>query len=122
MFATINDYRKYKNVITDIIFLTTNNNPRTIKRILNMLQLTIIMDRKRIYNSAHYQLLELLLVAMQVSYPKIYHLMQTNEDFRSWKKSLLVNSKEKDIDENVKKILDIDSEWKEVVYYNSYFP
>lgn len=111
------DYRKYKNDIINIVSLTTNNNPRTIKRLLNMLHLTVIMGREQIDNSsAHYQLLELLLVAMQLAYPKIYQLMQTNEDFTSWKKNALINSKDKTIDEDLKEVLDIDCEWKEVVY------
>lgn len=111
------DYRKYRNDIINIVSLTTNNNPRTIKRLLNMLHLTVIMDREQIDNSsAHYQLLELILVAMQLAYPKIYQLMQTNEDFTSWKKSALISSKDKAIDVHLKEALDIDCEWKEVVY------
>lgn len=114
---TEHDYRVHKDDIIEIIKLTTNNNPRIIKRLLNMLQLTTIMDRERIDNSsAYYQLLELLLVAMQLAYPTIYQLMQGNEDFTSWKKSILINIHEKTIDENVREGFDIDCEWKEVVY------
>ena len=43
-----------------------------------MIHLTTIMDRERIDNtSAYYQLLELLLVAMQLAYPSVYQLMQS---------------------------------------------
>ncbi len=111
------DYRVHRSDILNIIRLTTNNNPRTIKRLLNMLHLTTIMDRERIDNSsAYYQLLELLLVAMQLAYPSVYQLMQTNEDFTSWKKNILINVNDKEISEYIRNGLDIDSEWKEVVY------
>lgn len=87
---TEHDYRIHKDEIIEIIKLTTNNNPRIIKRLLNMLQLTTIMDRERIdYNSAYYQLLGLLLVAMQLAYPTIYQMLQSNEDFTPWKKIYL---------------------------------
>ncbi len=111
------DYRVHKNDILNIIKMTTNNNPRTIKRLLNMLQLTIIMDRERIdSSSAYYQLLELLLVSMQLAYPSVYQLMQSNEDFTSWKKNILVNVNDKNISDYILNSLDIDCEWKEVVY------
>ena len=58
-------------------------------------------------SSAYYQLLELLLVAMQLAYPTIYQLLQSNEDFTSWKKNILVNIKEKSIEENVREGFDI---------------
>lgn len=114
---TEHDYRIHKDDIIEIFRLTTNNNPRMIKRLLNILQLTVIMDRNRIdYNSAYYQLLELLLVAMQMAYPTIYQMLQSNDDFTSWKKNILVNIKEQSIDETVREEFDIDSEWKEVIY------
>lgn len=82
-----------------------------------MLHLTVIMDRERIDNSsAYYQLLELLLVAMQLAYPTVYQLMQSNEDFTSWKKNILVNVDDKNISQYILEGLDIDCEWKEVVY------
>lgn len=114
---TEHDYRVHKNDIIEIIKLTTNNNPRTIKRLLNMLQLMTIMDRVRLdNNSAYYQLLEMLLVAMQLAYPTIYQLMQSNEDFTSWKKNILINIQDKTIHEGARESFDIDCEWKEVVY------
>lgn len=111
------DYRVHRDDILNIIRLTTGNNPRTIKRLLNMLHLTVIMDRERIENSsAYYQLLVLLLVSMQLAYPSVYQLMQTNEDFTSWKKNILVNVSNTTISEHIRESLDIDCEWKEVVY------
>ena len=111
------DYRVHRDDILNIIRLTTNNNPRTIKRLLNMIHLTTIMDRERIDNtSAYYQLLELLLVAMQLAYPSVYQLMQSNEDFTSWKKNILVNVDDTSISEHIREGLDIDCEWKEVLY------
>jgi trans-aconitate methyltransferase len=114
---TDHDYRVHKDDIIEIIKLTTNNNPRIIKRLLSMLQLTIIMDRERLDNSsAYYQMVELLLVAMQLAYPTIYQMLQSNENFTSWKKNILINIGEKAIDESIKEGFDIDCEWKEVVY------
>lgn len=114
---TEHDYRIHRNEIIEIIRITTGNNPRAIKRLLNMLHLATIMDRDRIeHSSAYYQLIKLLLVAMQMAYPTIYQMMQSNEDYTSWKKNILVSIKDKTIGESVREDFDIDCEWKEVVY------
>lgn len=117
-FVSYEEYNFVKDDIISIFGLCTNNNPRTIKRLLNMLHLTVIMDSHNIKQcGTTYKVLELILVSMQLTYPSVYQLLLSNQDFKTWKRSILIDENISNITDEIKERYNIDSEWKEVIYF-----
>ncbi|NLL46495.1 MAG: methyltransferase domain-containing protein [Clostridiales bacterium] len=116
-FALDYEYRKYEKTIIDIFTLSTNKNPRSIKRLINMVQLmTIIEQEMSIEYSPEIRMLELLLLAIQLSFPSIYQLLSYNKDFTEWKKNLYATSENTNIPIEIKEKLNLNEEWKEIIY------
>ena len=63
------DYEKYEGRIIEIFQLATNKNPRAIKRLLNMLHLMTAMNLGEEKRHAELRMMELLLMALQLSFP-----------------------------------------------------
>lgn len=101
--------------VMDIISLSVGNNPRAIKRLFNIIQLTTIIEGKRYQQASQaYKTTLILLIAMQLEYPTIYKLIETSGNYQNWKNKFIINAQK--VDEQTKKLLGLDQEWKEIVY------
>ncbi|MFI3227386.1 MAG: P-loop NTPase fold protein [Clostridia bacterium] len=101
--------------VKQIISLTMGNNPRSIKRLFNIVHLTNIIDFKDpLQTSQDYKIMLILLIAMQLEYPQIYTLIETSTSYLDWKNNIIFDDDE--IPEKAKEVLGIDEEWKEVIY------
>lgn len=77
-------YASLSQQIENIFLLTTNKNPRSIKNILNSLQIMVEMERRSSEVPA-YRLMLLLLVAMHKAFPTTYSLLsQTVQPVDDW--------------------------------------
>lgn len=77
-------YASLSRQIENIFLLTTNKNPRSIKNILNSLQIMVEMER-RSSGVPEYRLMLLLLVAMHKAFPTTYALLsQTIQPVDDW--------------------------------------
>ena len=70
-FADERDYVRLQNQVRNIVVLSTGRNPRTIKTVLNTLQITVSLDRSA-RQPADYRLMQLLLAGMSKSFPDLY--------------------------------------------------
>ena len=78
------EYAAKRSIIENIFLLTTNKNPRSIKSILNALQITVQMER-RSTTAPEYRLMLLLLVALHKAFPTTYMLLaEHNQPVDDW--------------------------------------
>lgn len=96
------DYEKYEGRIIEIFQLATNKNPRAIKRLLNMLHLMTAMNLGEENSHAELRMMELLLMALQLSFPSVYLMLGKNNHLDTWKKSFAVEDGETEISESIR--------------------
>ncbi len=108
------DCIKYEDTVIDIVQSATNKNPRAIKRLLNMVHLMLAMETAELSVSPEFRMLELLLMALQLAFPKVYSMLSRNQNLADWNKCFFVG--EKKIPENVREQFKINSQWKEIIY------
>lgn len=97
--------------LLDITHYTVGKNPRSIKRLLNSLSLTLCINKQREDDTAQRnkdadRLLNFALIGMQVSYPSIYLLLTKQSDFTKWTIPLAIKNgvlTEEDIKKDVEK-------------------
>lgn len=70
-FSDERDYVRLRDQVRAIVILSTARNPRTIKTVLNTLQITVALD-KSARQPADYRLMQLLLAGMSKSFPDLY--------------------------------------------------
>ncbi|EEL40327.1 TPA: DUF3427 domain-containing protein [Bacillus toyonensis] len=96
------DKRKFIESACKIIELSVGHNPRSLKRLINALSLTKIINAnigKKIEGETEHKL-HFLLVCIQTVYPKIYSLLQYEPAFKRWGEMEIVNfSRDKDLNE-----------------------
>ena len=109
-------YNTYQEVIVDIVRYATNKNPRAIKRLMNMLRLMVTIDIRETAPHPSFRVMELLLMALQLSFPRVYYMISRNWNLDTWKKSFYVGQSTDEISENVKNQYMLDEEWKEIIY------
>lgn len=109
------DYEKYEGRIVEIFQLATNKNPRTMKRLLNMLHLMTAMKLGEEKRHSELRMMEMLLMALQLSFPKVYTILCKNNNLDTWKLSFMMEKRE-EITEFVRNQYKLDEEWKEIIY------
>ena len=70
-FSDERDYVRLRDQVKAIVVLSSARNPRTIKTVLNTLQITVALD-KSARQPADYRLMQLLLAGMSKSFPDLY--------------------------------------------------
>ena len=109
------DYVKFGQIIVEIVTLATNKNPRTIKRLINMLQLAMALEDRTEYHHGSFRVMELFLMALQLSFPDVYNMLVRSSDLETWKKSIYVSGQRK-ISQQEREKYKLDEEWKEVIF------
>ena len=117
------EYVRYEDMSVDIVTLATRKNPRAIKRLLNMLQLATAIEGKSSDpaeggHTGAFRTMELLLMALQLSFPEIYSLLAGNTDLESWKRRVYVSGN-REITEMDRERYRLDAEWKEIIFLAS---
>lgn len=110
------DYVKYEGKIVEIVQLATNKNPRAIKRLLNMIHLLTAMDIGEAGRHAELRMMEILLMALQMTFPKVYNMLARNNNLDTWKRRFHVPDSQAVISEHIRQQYDLDEEWKEIIY------
>lgn len=111
------DYRKYEDDIIQIFHLATNNNPRSIKRLLNMIRLMILINENKLNeHPIEYRILELILLSFQLSFPDVFQMLIRNNNYINWDKQFFINGEYKNIPEDLKLSLGLDADWKEIIF------
>ena len=110
------EYNKYQEMLVNIARIATNKNPRAIKRLLNMLQLMLIMDEEKDTRTSAFRIMEFLLMAMQLSFPEIYTMIAHNYNLDLWKRSFYMGGGKNAITDEIRAQYQLDDEWKEVIY------
>lgn len=111
------DYERYGEMLESIVKLATNKNPRSIKRLMNMMQLMLAMDLQDGEEqscSPEFRTLELLLMAMQLSFPQVYDMICQNSNLEQWYKEGIVDGAE--IPKYIREQYQLDESWKEMIY------
>lgn len=119
-FSRQSEYIKYEDMVVEIVTLATRKNPRAIKRLLNMLQLaTAIAERNTApggkNHTGAFRTMELLFMALQLSFPEAYAKLAENTDLESWAQTLGV-SKSREITEADRQRYQLDRSWKEAIF------
>lgn len=113
------EYAKYESMAVNIVTLATRKNPRAIKRLLNMLQLaTAIEERDGDQVQKHtgaFRTMELLLMALQLSFSEVYGLIAGNTDLESWKRNDYMAGRA-GISDADRERYQLDEEWKEIIF------
>jgi len=110
------EYNKYQDVLVNIAKISTNKNPRALKRLLNMLQLMLTMDEDKTTRTSAFRIMEFLLMALQLSFPEIYTMIAHNYNLDLWKRSFYIGEGKTKITEDIREQYQLDDEWKEVIY------
>lgn len=110
------EYNKYQDMLVTIAKVSTNKNPRAIKRLLNMLQLMLAMDEEKTARTSAFRIMEFLLMALQLAFPEIYTMIAHNYKLDLWKKSFYIGEGKTKITEDIREQYQLDDEWKEVIY------
>ena len=110
------EYNKYQEVLVNIASVSTNKNPRAIKRLLNMLQLMLALDSEQESRTSAFRIMEFLLMALQLSFPEIYTMIAHNYNLDLWKRSFYIGAGKEKITEEIREQYQLDDEWKEVIY------
>ena len=129
---TVNDEKSpVSDILSDMVFLSTGTNPRSIKRLLNSLSLIDIMHRIKMKKERENgnevsdmtpadKAMNFGLVCVQVAYPDIYDLLVQEFNFLDWDESsardfrLPALSPEKS--EALKELTEFDEVWEQVLY------
>jgi hypothetical protein len=129
---TLNDEKsQVSDILSDMVFLSTGTNPRSIKRLLNSLSLIDIMHRIKMKKERENgnevsdmtpadKAMNFGLVCVQVAYPDIYDLLVQESNFLDWDEAsardfrLPALSPEKS--ESLKLISEFDEVWEQVLY------
>ena len=82
-FSNRRDYVDYIDQVEEIMTLATKKNPRKMKSILNMFQAMDLLD-ERANDNAAFQMMELLLIVFQKSYPKVYEMLAERQSLNHW--------------------------------------
>lgn len=110
------EYNKYREMLVNIASVSTNKNPRAIKRLLNMLQLMLAMDKEQEERTSAFRIMEFLLMALQLSFPEIYTMIAHNYNLDLWKRSFYIGGGKEKITEEIRERYQLDEDWKEVIY------
>lgn len=113
-FNNKNEYSQYYDIILNIFRYSTNNNPRSVKRLLNMTSLIITTKHNNFDKIPEFRILELLLMSIQLSFPDIYTLLSKYKDLDDINNYCLIQSKQ--IDSDIINKYNLDSSWKKVIY------
>lgn len=129
---TLNDEKsQVSDILSDMVFLSTGTNPRSIKRLLNSLSLIDIMHRIKMKKERENgnevsdmtvadKAMNFGLVCIQVAYPDIYDLLIQESNYLDWDEAsardfrLQALSPEKS--ESLKQLTEFDEEWEQVLY------
>lgn len=122
-FSRQSEYMKYEGMAVEIVTLATRKNPRAIKRLLNMLQLAAAIEgrdsgRPLKNHTGAFRSMELLFMALQLSFPEIYARLAENTDLESWAQSIGV-SENREITDTDRKRYQLDRAWKEALFLAS---
>ncbi len=82
---------KVQSVIAKVVVSSAGKNPRSIKRLINTLSLSSCIARcctKNENDPLEVRYINLVFVAMQVCYPKIYNILVSNPVFKKWDKNV----------------------------------
>ena len=117
-FATKASYKKYERMIDEIVTLATNKNPRAVKRLLNMTQLMVIIQRSKSSEVHHpaFCVLEFLLMALQLAFPEVYMMVVQNNDLESWASKYIAANSDVEITDIERDEYNLDAPWKEAVF------
>lgn len=110
------DYVKYEGRIVEIFQMATNKNPRAIKRLLNMLHLLTALKMSEEGRHAELRMMEILLMALQMTFPKVYNMLAKNNNLDTWRKRFNTVDMEIAVTDAVREQYDLDEEWKEIIY------
>ncbi len=110
------DYVKYEGKIVEIFQMATNKNPRAIKRLLNMLHLLSALKMSEEGRHAELRMMEILLMALQMTFPKVYNMLAKNNNLDTWRKRFHTVDTENIITDSIREQYDLDEEWKEIIY------
>ncbi len=108
------NYTKFESVLESIVRLATNKNPRAIKRLMNMMQLMLSMDQPAQDYSPEFRTMELLLMALQLSFPRVYDMICQNSNLDLWQKSFHVGVQK--APDHIRQQYRLDEPWKEIIY------
>lgn len=120
--------KKVVNTLRDITRMTVGNNPRSIKRLLNVLSLVkCIYKAKHRIGSSNFdmnhsvgQILNYAILAIQVQYPKIFKMLQIRPGFTEWNDEIVSKMNAKPISQEEKERLlryeQSDEEWEQSLY------
>lgn len=112
------DYDRYAGEIEKIVVLITRKNPRAIKRLLNMTQLLMEVQKSKDIQigSSEFKLLELLLMGLQLKFPEVYSLIAQNSDLNSWKRKNFNYGSSVKITEENEREYHLNEDWEKVVF------
>ena len=110
-FANRQDYVDYIDQVEEIMTLATRKNPRKMKSILNMFQAMDLLDERENDNPA-FQMMELLLIVFQKSYPKVYEMLAERQSLNRWE----TDGEENDIPPHEIEVYGLHSAWKRKIY------
>ena len=113
--------------LTLIANLSVGTNPRSIKRMLNYLSLISCINSEPetkkdedILNEELELLVNYALVNIQIAYPSIYKLLNSNPDFENWDSNVAFQLNLKVLDEQsfqkIKALEEFDDEWEQILF------
>ena len=120
-FKNESDYKKYQRMLDEIVTLATKKNPRAAKRLLNMTQLMVIIQRSKSNEEHHpaFSMLEFLLMALQLAFPEVYLMVAQNNDLDSWAAKYIAANTDIEITDVERDEYNLDAPWKEAVFLNA---
>lgn len=91
--GNLNNYESLMASLSEIVYKTVGKNPRAIKRLLNSLSLINCISNvsdtsNEKYsispNSVEGKIINFAIIAIQISYPRIYNMLATEPDYEKW--------------------------------------
>ena len=104
---------------------TVGQNPRSLKRLLNTLSLITCINKVKKNDDLKLEtdlelFLNYALVAIQISYPKIYQIISENPDFTKWDNEIAQKENLANIEQNIEEQLNtsdiFDDDWEKILY------
>ncbi|WP_176542918.1 KAP family P-loop NTPase fold protein [Priestia megaterium] len=85
------DQELFVNQVCEIVEHSIGHNPRSLKRLINSLSLTKLINQKikKDAENLHEEILHFALVCIQTAYPKIYDFLKYEPSFEKWKEEIL---------------------------------
>jgi len=111
-----------KDKLTDFAMLSVGTNPRSLKRLINTLSLLNIIDHhKKNGDKEPYELvMNFGLVCIQIAYPKIYHALLEDPNYKGWNEKTARKMSLGELTEaqlqTFKDVAEFDEEWETVLY------